>query len=65
MRFYSQEHDVEGAADSIRVNEVTVLDDRHLTIRSNHSETIASQFSEAQPAVYECHGVTTVRECST
>jgi hypothetical protein len=65
MRFYSQEHDVKGTANPIRVNEVTVLDDSHFTIQTNHSETIAPQFSQARPAVYKGHGVAIVRKCST
>jgi hypothetical protein len=65
VRFYSEEHDVKGTAQSVRFNEVTVPDFSHLTVKTNHSETIASQFSQARPAVYKGHGVAIVRKCST
>jgi hypothetical protein len=65
VRFYGEEHDVKATTQPLRFNEVAVPGNSHLTIQTDYSESVASQFSQARPVVYKCHGVAFVCKCST
>jgi hypothetical protein len=65
VRFYGEEDDVKTTTQPLRFNEVAVPGNSHLTIQTDYSESVASQFSQARAVVHECHGVAFVRECST